>query len=571
MSWLFGYFGNSHQLIIDPPEIPIYQFKNSNLILIAGGNKQTCFSKSSSVKSCWAVVGVGLKSIENGYKVLNETDWSSQLTPNHINLNSLNGHFVAISYNNNELKFFTDALGLREIFIVKLKEGFGFSTRIDWLKYFVDPELDLKEFGSRWLLQNQISRNCIIKNVDRLICANAKIKNYSLSVEQNLWQPGFETSSNGETFDSTLKKLLSIRDKKISLSLSGGLDSRLLLSYLALKNSNPWDSYTFGDPNHPDSEVASKLLKSLNLENELIDDEIPSGDELIEMVKSYSIQAIVTNPITSILNLRFYDRLSDEKRIIVDGGFGEIWRRTFANRLLLFGKNALLKKDAKEVAKCLRYSRADIFSEEALIEMEQGIVEQFDKLFDEIPDPISIGPVKWIDLFSIRSRLPNYYAPEQTRVDLHVISAMPLIQKDILTLLFGLSDSEKKNGKLFKQLIRQNANQLTKIPLVKGNIVHPFTSSSLGARFHSKIKIKLGMSYESKQKIEFLNSLKDFIGDTVQSLEVRNYKYYDLKKIERISKNFFAGSNSNYSEIDWFLSFELFRQGISLPDGRITE
>ena len=68
MSWLFGYFGNSHQLIIDPPEIPIYKFKNSNIILFAGGNKQTCFSKSSSVNSCWAVIGVGLISIDNGWE-----------------------------------------------------------------------------------------------------------------------------------------------------------------------------------------------------------------------------------------------------------------------------------------------------------------------------------------------------------------------------------------------------------------------------------------------------------------------------------------------------------------------
>ncbi len=105
-----------------------------------------------------------------------------------------------------------------------------------------------------------------------------------------------------------------------------------------------------------------------------------------------------------------------------------------------------------------------------------------------MPDANQIGVANWIDLFSIRSRLTNYYAPEQARVDQYVISFMPLVQKDVLNLLFGLNNSDKKNGKLFKQLIRQNSIQLTKQPLVKGNITHPFNSSSLGARLHSQNK-----------------------------------------------------------------------------------
>ena len=75
-------------------------------------------------------------------------------------------------------------------------------------------------------------------------------------------------------FGTTLKKLLSINERKISLSLSGGLDSRLLLSCLANKNSELWETHTFGDPNHPDSKIASQLLSSLNLKNKIIDDDI---------------------------------------------------------------------------------------------------------------------------------------------------------------------------------------------------------------------------------------------------------------------------------------------------------
>ena len=140
----------------------------------------------------------------------------------------------------------------------------------------------------------------------------------------------------------------------------------MLLSYLTRKNSDSWDTHTFGDPDHPDSQIATELLISLNRKNEIIDEELPTFDQLIDLVKTYSVQSILTNPVSSILNLRFYDRLVDQNRVIIDGGFGEIWRRAFANKLLMIGRNALLKKDSKMVSGYLRYNRADIFSEEAL-------------------------------------------------------------------------------------------------------------------------------------------------------------------------------------------------------------
>ena len=42
-----------------------------------------------------------------------------------------------------------------------------------------------------------------------------------------------------------------------------------------------------------------------------------------------------------------------------------------------------------------------------------------------------------------------------------------------------------------------------------------------------------------------------------------NYNYYDSKKLERIASNFSSNECYYNTEIDWFLSFELFRKGIS--------
>ena len=99
--------------------------------------------------------------------------------------------------------------------------------------------------------------------------------------------------------------------------------------------------------------------------------------------------------------------------------------------------------------------------------------------------------------------------------------------------------------------------------MVKGNILHPFNSSSISARLHLRIKSKIGLAYESKEIISFQKLLREFIGDVICSPEVRNYELYDKKKLDRLLK-IIESESSNYNyETDWFLSFELFRQGIT--------
>jgi hypothetical protein len=272
---------------------------------------------------------------------------------------------------------------------------------------------------------------------------------------------------------------------------------------------------------------------------------------------------MVSGPVSQIINTRFYGQISGRNNIIIDGGFGEIWRREFANKLFLLGRSALSQKNSERVFNLLKHNKTDIFSEDLNNEMKNGAIEQIENIFSELTSADEIGFANWIDLFSIRTRLPNYYSPEQERVDHFVISYMPLIQKHLLNLLFSIGDSYKKNGKLFKSLIKQNAEQLTKYPLVKGNVVHPFNSSSLSIRLHFGIKNQFGLVYKSKQLNDLFITIKEYIIDLTQSAEVRNCEYYDQKKIKKLAENLLSKKDVFNSDLDWFLSFELFRHGIS--------
>ncbi len=564
MSWIFGYFGNNQRVEIKSPDTSIHSYQDSNLIIHSGGNNKTIFFKSyPNLSSCWSVAGVGLLQSGDGYKILDANGWENYLSRDEININEINGHFIAVKYSDNEIKIFTDEIGLRDIYLVKLPDGFGFTTRIDWLKYFINIEIDLKEFGSRWLLYNQVSGNCFIKCVKRIVSASARIKKDILKVEENLWQPDFESAGSIDEFDTAVKKLVCIDNKKTALSLSGGLDSRLLLSYLVNKNPGLWETHTFGDPNHPDSKIAQELLSRCNLQNEIIDDVLPSNEKLIALIKNYAVQSVVTNPVSSVLNLRFYDKLEGQNNFIIDGGFGEIWRRQFANKLLILGRKSLLQKNAGKICNLLKHSKANIFSDEAINEMEKGAAGQIENLLMQLPDAKEFGSANWVDLFSIRTRLPNSYSPEQIRVDQYIISFMPFVQKTLLKLLFNIENNYRSNGKLFRQLIKHNSIQLSKLPLVKGNNIHPFNSSSFGVKLRSRIKNYMGIKYRSNKSIEFFKSLKEFINDVVASSEIRNCEFYDQGKIKKLAADILIDEKGFNPELDWFLSFELFRQGIT--------
>ena len=56
--------------------------------------------------------------------------------------------------------------------------------------------------------------------------------------------------------------------------------------------------------------------------------------------------------------------------------------------------------------------------------------------------------------------------------------------------------------------------------------------------------------------------LKDYVLDLINSSQVRNYYAYDKVKLEALSNEFNKGDKSCFNQIDWWLSFELFRRRI---------
>ena len=200
MSWIIGAVGEKIDLkILDNLKTLSKQsdlsFESRQLVLISGGIKETRYLNvtSESPSQGWFVSGIGIDYSEQKFKLMSKNDWASFFSKTiEANFNHLNGHFITIQWNSEEVTFNTDQLGLRYLYFTESSPcQFIFSTRLDWIsKLNKKCEIDFHEFGSQWLLQNKISLNSTVTETS-LISQGGKATYLkgSLSTSNSPWSP----------------------------------------------------------------------------------------------------------------------------------------------------------------------------------------------------------------------------------------------------------------------------------------------------------------------------------------------------------------------------------------------
>jgi hypothetical protein len=97
------------------------------------------------------------------------------------------------------------------------------------------------------------------------------------------------------------------------------------------------------------------------------------------------------------------------------------------------------------------------------------------------------------------------------------------------------------------------------IPLVKGNVSIPFNLNTLQSKVFTKFKNTLGFKYNDLTITNFLINIKEYALDILKSSSALNYEFYDLKKVKQYIYEYENDEYKNAEEIDWFLTFEIFR------------
>ena len=511
-------------------------------------------------------VGLGIERKETSCRFLKVSDWQTLLSKQKPDLSYIDGHFVAIRWQNGIVECFSDQFGLRTLYISRLANSIVFTTRLDWVALLTGKsEIDFEQFGSHWLTFNQLSYGCLVKGIQRLGPGGVAIcKSTSIEIHNTPWLPNF-SPEDSPPLEQTLTSLLNPEIENshvLSLGLSGGLDSRLLLACLLAKSKKRFSLHLFGHSDEPDVSVAQQIANDYHLDQHFFPESIPKIGTNLIVLREYIAKTCLTTPASSWLKLRFYPELNRMNRIMIDGGMGEIARRQFLNRIYWKGRRKLLHDSPVEIFPYIQSHRASIFSSEIINVMRGGINQQLIAMRDEMPPIENIGVENFLDLLIVRYRFPNYAGMDQSRIDEEIVNYMPFAQPSFVQAAFRTPVQIKRGGKLFRKFIHKLQPALTIYPLVKGMTTYPYRFSTVPASLYTKAKAAIGIQFHNPTREEFLLSLKEYINDLIVSSEVKNFPAYNQNALQNMVKEYFSGNKNLAGELDWWISFELWRQSI---------
>ena len=320
--------------------------------------------------------------------------------------------------------------------------------------------------------------------------------------------------------------------------------------------------HVFGDLVDPDVVVSTAIAERLHYSH-VHEQYIPqTSDELLARLREYLAQIYVTNPASAIINVGAVDLVAKHASLLLDGSFGEMARRQSFNRLLIKGSNALRQRAANQMIRYMTVPRAAIFHQGAVETMERGFVRQMQWYLDETASHPLVTDEDFVDLLTIRTRFPNYSGVEQARTDAFIMSYMPYLQPSVLQSTFRIPMHLKRKGRLFRQIITRYCPELAAFPLVKGGTTYPYRFSTVPAHLWTLLKKKFGKPYADMRRYAMLDLLKEYIWDHVHSQEFQNYSAYDVQHIQSMVERYYAGERQWAHKIDWWLSFEFWRQSL---------
>ena len=542
-------------------------FQSNDLSLFGEGKPDRFFSSISEAnKTGWIVSGVALES-QSPFRPLNSESWSHQIKQSKESVFALNGHFVAMRFTPQQIEFYTDSVGIRSLFLARWKTNLIFSTRFDWLlKILPEKSFDWSALGSWWSSINSFTGQSIIQEIRRIKSSGyVSIEGDDIEVKTKPWRP-FKKEATQET---TINELLEIsssfsqHSEPISIGLSGGLDSRVLLALMMHQPKSDFDIYTFTNRNHPDEGVARLLGNKTGKPHRFQEFEELTVDQILHALPEVSSRSMLSASISQLSQIATYEKLGHFTPQTIDGGLGEIGRRRYLRSVEMNGGNALKENNPRRLLPYFIDVKANIFKKEIRELMETGVQDDLAETMSYMPSVNEIGIDNWLDLFSIRTRIVNLGGIQQDIIDEKILHLMPFIQPVFLNSILNLPPNSRKNAKLYRSIIQRFAPQLTRVPLVKGDDTYPYRLKDLSAMAWMKAKRKIGIGYVNSEGSELMFDLEEYVRDTFTESFLSQSNCYSQKKVLRLIDGFYKEKNlSKASAINWLITFESFRKQV---------
>lgn len=578
MSWMFSIVKKNNKFKYSERSVSTihpkakYSLINSRIYLAAGGSNNMCISNINNSKKendndSFIVLGIGIVNKNNRFSFMGQNEWYNILKDEDADLNSLNGHFVTILINNNKIIIRNDQLGLRNLYYLETDNFIGISTRLNWLTKVVDnSEINLKSYSSFWNLMYCLSYKTFVKGVNKLGPGGRIIINENKKINATFrhWHPDLAANISGYDTINMLKDLTLFpidNNKKINLALSGGIDSRTLLSFLLSKDKSKWKTTTWGKEELPDAIIAKELANHYNFQHETIYKTFPNANECVKNLYEYISETYATLPAYTMKELGYYKSI-DSESIFIDGGSGALLRRVIGNKMLIKGRISISNKNSKNIYSIMKKHKADIFNDDTKKFMHTFTLKTIDKMLSDMPAINEFGPDNWIDLLNTRYFKPLNGTIAQSRIDKYLMNFMPFAQPSLLKKVFNLDERKRRSEVLNKKILMEN-KYLTKCPIVKYDTIIPFTLNLYSAYIKAMINRKFTSYPAPNLDIELLDRISDFVQDRVNSKAVIDYPYYDIKKIRFMINEYYNGNKMYARQLNWWLSYDIWREIIS--------
>lgn len=576
MGWILGVVGaeGGSELRAGAPAFhPPARFtvRTPDLYLAAGGPAETTHHRALSAADGWFALGLGLR-IEGGRtRILGGADWSRLMEGNDAGVRGLDGHYLLVRYSDGVVEVNTDPLGMRTLYMSRAGAATVFSNRLDWVARLTgNTEPDFGVLGSRLLLFNQLSTASLVRGIRRLgQGGTARIDKAGFQAAEVPWMPTPSGSPDGsmETILGMLACPVVPEGSTLLLGLSGGMDSRLLLSTLLTRRQD-FRILTYGVKDEPDVCIASMIARRLGLPFELLEPEIPPADAVLEGMKEHQRHICLCDPATSFLKATYAHQLAGRSIVLIDGGFGEISRRQYLKRFVMTGRSALRSGEPERILPFLSVRRGEFFSADVRREMHRGALVEIDAAWRAMPPVDGLGLGEFADLLVVRTRFPNLGTMEQSRLDTLLPSYTPFAQPSMLNSVFTTDASLRRNGRYWRAFVLRNAPMLATIPLAKGDVTHPFRLGPISAKIWTAMAAGVGSAARSAVRDRVLGALRQPVMDLLLSRSVREAGIYDLTALTTAAEQYYAGRVEKGNDIDWWLAVEMWRAGLAGDAGK---
>lgn len=555
MAWLLGRFSKlkSNQ-DFSPPQKPVFTFKDDRNIVFGGG--ESLIHKFDD-ENKFIVCGTGID-VENEL-IMQQADWTKAIRSGEI-INS-EGHYLVTEISDKNVCISNDKLGLREVFLYEDKTSIYYSTRLDLLlPYIKDKKINLEFLCSYWNLQNPLIYETFLKNVQILgPFGEAEISESGIKLKRKKWIPEiFETSPNEAIIHlSRIVKSVFNSNRCIDLGLSGGIDSRTLLSMFIHYDKNLWQTHTFGNADSIDFRIGSKISEKLQLNKRFLSkNKFENGNEL-DNWQEFVKETLGFLPAYAYHELSYY-KLLDKKHFMIDGGKGEYIRRGLSNRLAFQGKRALLNNNVQLLKQYFICDKPKIFYDHIFENQDSLLDSQISGLLESMPNAKEFGTENWVDLYNVRYRTGMSGFASQTRLDGIIANCMPFIQPSLLNYIFNLQPKVRMNEIINRKIISRN-KILKHFPLARYSTIIPYQHNKFTSLAFGKIISKF-VKETNNDKIRFINFNKDYALSRVSEIGFVNSSLYNSKKIANEVSKFFDGKSADTELIIWWMTFDVWHK-----------